>query len=369
MDIAPELYEKIMGAFRAAAETDSRLLQILKDVEGGSIDFAKAYEAARRIGTHAAEALIANLNSDILPNGKMYYNIATRTIEPILQDAYTQAAEIATSIQTNRNQVAGLGLKAIKPEPDRDMLQDFINKVCAAENFDEVGWMLNEPAVRYVEEAPLEAAKKNADFQSRAGVQAKIIRKATRGNCKWCASKVGEYKYPQEAAPEIFQKHDNCSCVVEYDPGIKTGKRQDVFSKKWVEREERNARTKRQEWQLEGNRHLPKTRSLPDEILGRSIGAKWKNEQITDLATGKTYRFVEGTKLQNKEVFAGAGVSTKYRKAMKYANRYGGESEEWMHVKAVTEIEDDADRYWVEVHWSEHKEHGKHDFFIKKWMD
>lgn len=245
MDIAPELYEKIMGAFRAAAETDSRLSQILKDVESGSLDFSQAYEAAHRIGTHAAEALIANLNSDILPNGKMYYNIATRTIEPVLRDAYEQSAEIAASIQTNRNKAAGLGLKAVKPEPDGAMLQDFINKICAAEDFDEVSWMLNEPATRYPEEAPLDTTRENADFQSRAGVQAKIIRTATRRNCEWCASKAGEYKYPQEVKPEIFQKHDNCSCVVEYDPGIKSGKRQDVFSKKWIDSEERNTRVER----------------------------------------------------------------------------------------------------------------------------
>lgn len=311
MDIAPELYEKIMGAFRAAAETDSRLSQILKDVESGSLDFSQAYEAAHRIGTHAAEALIANLNSDILPNGKMYYNIATRTIEPVLRDAYEQSAEIAASIQTNRNKAAGLGLKAVKPEPDGEMLQDFINKVCAAENFDEVSWMLNEPATRYPEEAPLDTTRENADFQSRAGVQATIERTATRGGCAWCASKVGEYKYPQEAKPEIFQKHDNCSCVVEYDPGIKNGKRQDVFSKKWIDREERNARVekaKKEEANKERKKAESKYKRLR-EALAEEGGELLRNQDIAVILDSKITDFMIKPGQKHAQEFFEAGYT------------------------------------------------------------
>lgn len=107
---------------------------------------------------------------------------------------------------------------------------------------------------------------------------------------------------------------------------------------------------------------------LPDIQIGRSIGAKAKNYDIMDLSTGEMFQFVEGTRIQNVEVFAGKGSSNVYRNAYKYANRYGGKIEDWQHVKGVAWLTtDDGDRQ-AEIHWSQCEGYGKHDFFVKKWL-
>ena len=111
------------------------------------------------------------------------------------------------------------------------------------------------------------------------------------------------------------------------------------------------------------------TIKLPDIQIGRSLGAKAKNYQIMDLSTGEMFNLVEGTNLQNVEVFAGKGVKTPYHNAHKYADAYGGKIEEWQHVKGNGWIAyTDGDRY-AEIHWSQCEGIGKYDLFIKRWKD
>lgn len=108
---------------------------------------------------------------------------------------------------------------------------------------------------------------------------------------------------------------------------------------------------------------------LPDIEIGRSLSAKAKNYEVDDLRTGEKFYFAEGTHLQNVEVFAGKGTSTVYRNAYKYANRHGGEPEEWQHVKATGVIDYYGENRKAEVHWSQHDVYGKHDFFVKEWLE
>ena len=52
--------------------------------------------------------------------------------------------------------------------------------------------------------------------------------------------------------------------------------------------------------------------------LCRSFSAKARNWDVLDRATGKHYKFVESTHLQNVEVFAGGRSKTPYKKAYVY---------------------------------------------------
>ena len=81
------------------------------------------------------------------------------------------------------------------------------------------------------------------------------------------------------------------------------------------------------------------------------MGANAKNYDVMDLTTGEFFHFAEGTRIKNVEVFAGSGMRTIFRKAQKYADRYGGKAEYWQHVKGYGILEtDDGDRE-AEVYW------------------
>ena len=92
---------------------------------------------------------------------------------------------------------------------------------------------------------------------------------------------------------------------------------------------------------------------LEDIEIGKSLGAKAKNYDVMDLQTGEHFSFVEGTKLQNVEAFAGKGTKTVFRKADKYAERYGGTAEDWQHCKGNGVIDYYGEERKAEVHWAQ----------------
>ena len=111
------------------------------------------------------------------------------------------------------------------------------------------------------------------------------------------------------------------------------------------------------------------TSALEDEYIGHSVGAKAKNYDILDLETGEHYHLAEGTKLQNIEVFAGKGTKKDYRKASWYARKYGGDIDDWQHVKGVGVVETPDGQFKAELHWSECEGMGRLDMFIKRWLE
>ena len=47
---------------------------------------------------------------------------------------------------------------------------------------------------------------------------------------------------------------------------------------------------------------------MADTLIRKGVGAKAKNYDIVDPATGNIFHFVEGTRIQNSEAFAGYGT-------------------------------------------------------------
>lgn len=108
---------------------------------------------------------------------------------------------------------------------------------------------------------------------------------------------------------------------------------------------------------------------LQEVLIGRSLGAKLKDYNVMDLYSGETYQFVEGSRLQNVEVFAGKGTRTEFRNAWKYAERYGGNVEDWQHVKGFGVLETDDGQMMAEIHWVQCNGVGMRELFIKRWLE
>ncbi len=102
---------------------------------------------------------------------------------------------------------------------------------------------------------------------------------------------------------------------------------------------------------------LPKTIDLPDEQLGRSLGAKWANADIR-MPDGGIAHFVEGSKLHHVQVFAGKGTKIEIRNVDYLANVYGGDENDWQKVKAIGTILYDGEEFDAEVHWYRNQEFG-----------
>ena len=234
-DIAPALLETLREEFQKAYEESAKVRTLLGKIESGRATYAEANDFAVEVGELLAEVFRKNLSSAVLPDGRMYYNIASRVLEPLLENNYAIAAGTAVRVQQGLNNAAGIGLNAISPELNRDRIDGIINIVSGKDDFDAIAYMLQEPVVNFTQSAVDDTVKANVDFQGKSGRRPKVIRKVAGNCCEWCAALSGTYTYP-DVPRDVYRRHRSCRCTVTYDPG--SGKAQDVWSKQWKTQEE-----------------------------------------------------------------------------------------------------------------------------------
>lgn len=234
-DIAPELLQKVQTEFQKQIDASEKIKKFYEKVRDGTATYKDANEFAIEVGEALSASFGKHISSDMLPDGKMYFNIADRVVRIPLENNYEIAADAATEVQGLLNQSAGIGIKAVKPEMNKDKVQGIINIVSGNENYDDIAYMLGEPIVNFTQTVIDDAVRANADFQSKSGLSPKIVRKSTGNCCEWCERLAGVYNYEDvsDTGNDVFRRHKNCRCTVEYDPG--DGTKQDVWSKKWSE--------------------------------------------------------------------------------------------------------------------------------------
>lgn len=229
-DIAPELLELIRESFAAAVAENEQIQTLYQLIRSGGATYADADEYAYLVGEALSQAFEKHLSSAVLPDGRMYFNIADRVLRPLLEEDHAMVADAAKLVQTALNKKANIGIRAQTVAVDTDRIDGIVEKISNAENFDDVAWVLRDPIINFSMHVVDETLRKNVEFQGRAGLTPKVVRKSERKCCAWCRSLAGEYDYP-DLPDDVYRRHENCRCIVEYDPG--DGRRQNVHSKKW----------------------------------------------------------------------------------------------------------------------------------------
>lgn len=214
-DIAPELIENVNKAFEINCMKDGNMQAMAKKLESGAASYEDAYKYAVSVGNARAKAFKSEINSDILPDGRMYYNIADRLINDSLGTDHDMVADYAVRVQDLYNQKENIRLKAQKADKDEDRIKGFIDRLDSEKNFDDVSWILDEPVKVHAMSVVDNTIKKNAEFQSKAGLKATVTRDAKSDCCGWCTDLAGDYIYPG-VPREVFARHDNCRCTLDY---------------------------------------------------------------------------------------------------------------------------------------------------------
>lgn len=257
-DIAPKLLKKIQYDFKNKFDNSKIIRELYRKVEQGNATYKEANEFAIEVGELLSGSFKKNLSSSVLPDGRMYYNIADRIIRDTLGNNYELVADISAKIQEILNKKAGIGIKAIKPKINEDKVRGIVDIVSGKEKYDDIAYMLGEPVINFSQSVVNDAVRENADFQYKAGLSPKIIRTSTGKCCEWCDKLAGIYDYEavSDTGNNVFRRHKYCRCLVEYAPG--DGKRQNVHTKQWrketkrriensfTQSKERNKKTKEQ---------------------------------------------------------------------------------------------------------------------------
>ena len=260
-DIVPELLEKIQKEFHEKFSKSEKIKALEAKVRDGTATYIEAQRYAEETGEILAQVLKKHITEEALPDGRMYYNIAQRILQPTLGENHKLITDITTEVQNTLNKKAGLGIKAIVPEFNQERIDGLVNHLDYAETYKEISRTLDEPIKQHAMSVVSDAIEANAKFQYDAGLQPKIVREAEHKCCEWCDRLKGAFRYPDEVPADVYRRHDRCRCTVDYVIGKKI---QNVHTKKWQRKDvSQNAdymgKPRIQEISIGGKRYAIKT--------------------------------------------------------------------------------------------------------------
>jgi hypothetical protein len=227
-DISSKLLELIITDIISNKSKLEKYQNLLKN---NNASYKEADDYAVALGEITKAAFDNNVNSAVLPNGRMYYNIANSIIPKVLQSNFTDINKYCQEVQKLFNDNKGLTFNPVNVNINNDRLKGLIQSIADAENYDKVSKQFTESLINYGQSIVTDNIKANADFQYKTGKVLPVIRRMSTGKCcKWCTSLVGTYKYTPDMDTAVFRRHANCRCLVEYDNGA--GVYQNVHNKK-----------------------------------------------------------------------------------------------------------------------------------------
>ena len=228
IDIAPELLAKLKKSFSEKLNNNKKIDKILSTIREGEPTYSEVNELSIQVGDILAEVFQEHLSADILPDGRMYYNIAKRTIEPMMINNYDIVTENAAIVQEILNGQAGMGIKAQVPTLNQSRIDGIINRLDEAELFDDIKWILDEPIKNFTQAIVDDAIEKNTEFHKGLGLTPSVTRIVQGDCCDWCREVAGVYHSP-DIPDDVYRRHRFCRCTVEYDPG--DGKKKSAWKK------------------------------------------------------------------------------------------------------------------------------------------
>lgn len=293
-DIVPKLFELIKKAYQDGLLSNNAIGEILKKIDKGDATYEDLYEYANELGKLLENSFSKNISDDVLPDGKMYFNIADRIISPMILMNYESIAEQCQKVQTSLNKKAKIGLKGIKPSYNPEKTKGIVNYISAAEKYSDRENSFIDSLSTYSRKIVDDSVKENAEFHYSSGLSPKIIRKTVGKCCKWCSSITGVYEYAEIKNSNIFRRHANCRCQVIYDPNNGAKKVQDVWSKKWNNKSKFDVVQKRLE-KLEPKKYLGA--DVTKQYISKATPKKGKIEYEKGYSISKHTQEIEISKL------------------------------------------------------------------------
>ena len=229
-DIGEELLRAVRADFRRElGDSDSRLAKLLKRIQGGKGTMHDAALFSKECGAALSAAIAKNVVPENLPNGTLYYNIAEKILGGTLRDNYDLLNMVAQAVQEQTDSKLNIRIEPQKAEFPQERVHKIINAAAdQTADSETIKRRLDSPVRNVTESFFDDYVEENAKFRDEAGLQTYLVRQTNGKCCDWCASLAGRFRY-EDAPEDIFHKHDNCTCTVDYITGTY---RQDVWSKR-----------------------------------------------------------------------------------------------------------------------------------------
>jgi len=215
-DITPELLEAIRNDYSRRVGTSATVRALSKKIKNETATYSDAMRYAKEIGNIRAKVLKNNLSSSMLPDGRMYYNIANEVVNDSLKTDYKTIQPICTVAQKNKNKKMGLGVKAKDEEIDQDNIDGIINMICSDENYDNHSLLFEMACATFAKHVVDRNLQCNAQLHKSMGLKVKIVRIADANCCHWCTDMSGSYNIGS-APDDVWGRHNDCNCSIDYE--------------------------------------------------------------------------------------------------------------------------------------------------------
>lgn len=323
---AEDNYKRLRAELDERLKADKRLRAIGEKIKNGKADFRDTAEYSQLVAHHLGEVISENIGSITNPLGK------EMVCKALLRDQYEDINGVMGEVQASVDEQMGIHLNPVKaPFP--------------AERVDKAAHSLEDPTVSpdtikrrarsTTENITVsmhdDYIKENADYRTAAGLTAYIERTTDGSCCPWCSKVAGRYVYGPELSDDVFKRHDNCTCMVDY---VCEKGRQDVWSKKWREPAGKAERIEYAESQPKPTKNTPEqAKELENQFMLASKPGK-DDSAIADMNFINSREFANKFKGKYENVDVENAVVKACRQLVK--NRNGTFYEEAFFIDAKT---------------------------------
>lgn len=228
-DLVPELLSDITKSFDSKTKESKVLKEKLTKLKNKKANHLDSNEFAQEVGEILSSVFRENITEDKLPDGKIYYNIVNRVLNPNLKNNYNIINAYAKIVQDELNKKAKISLKAMDAEYNQDRVDGIVESVLKKDDYSSMINDLCSSTENFSRSIVDELIKNNANLHSKAGLKPVIERKMHGGACSFCKTLAGTYDYEEakrlaetEPKKNPFARHRYCKCTVTYNP--KNGK-------------------------------------------------------------------------------------------------------------------------------------------------
>lgn len=267
--------KKTLGKYDRKLAQDAKIAELNRKAREGMRKWQAAQELASRAGMTAAEVLLSDFLEEY-PDGKIPEEAAKVLTVPVVKHNYDRVSEVAEAVQEAVNKEAGVGLKPVVPEFNRDRAEGLAKNISSwehlAEHLGAVTKEIENNSMSIIDDT----IRENAELHERVGLEPRVTRiydgvgvHNRKHECKWCKERCGENMTYSEAYEKgAFQRHPGCGCELLYKTGKRVQRQADWTRNQWEEVENRDKIKARKEYGL--TRANFKTAKMPPEEYARA---------------------------------------------------------------------------------------------------
>lgn len=222
VDIGPELYKEIAKEYNRRISSDKELSALYKKVQSKYASQEDCVKYAQKLGVTSSEVLKKHLKLADLPNETMYWNIAEKTIAPVLTNVHARVNGAGAVQLRSADKANELNLKIARGFNPVNRIREVLDFVTNSKTQEELDNALTDPVITTARKFYDDFLRSNSDIRSGLGFNTVVVREYDgvglhdgRTPCEWCMSRAGTYDYDEARALGVFERHPGCGCSIE----------------------------------------------------------------------------------------------------------------------------------------------------------